>query len=62
MSGGAALPSPDDLPDGPRARAAPAGMAMLRDEQPTLTAGQAWHLYGQLIAALLEVKRLRGDE
>jgi hypothetical protein len=56
-----ALPSPDELPDTHELERRRRSMAMLRDEQPALTAGEAWHLYGQLIAALLEVKRLRGE-
>ena len=56
-----ALPSFDDLPDVHHLERLRRSMAMLRDEQPALNAGEAWHLYGQLIAALLEVKRLRDD-
>jgi hypothetical protein len=54
-------PSPDDLPDTHTLERLRRSMAMLPHDQKALTAIDACHLYEQLIAALLEVKRLRGE-
>jgi hypothetical protein len=57
-----ALPSPDELPEVWEIDIRRRSVAMLRHDAPALNADQAFHLYGQLITALIEVKRLREDK
>jgi hypothetical protein len=54
-----ALPLPDDLTDIAQLGVHRRSFAMMRPDSPALNADQAWHVFGALIEALLEAKRLR---
>jgi hypothetical protein len=56
-----ALPSPDELPEVWEVVIRRRSVAMLRHDAPALNADDAFDLYGQLITALIEVKRLRDE-